>query len=52
MAESALKTEDLEILAWIIRELYGGGSWSRMEAERPEINEVCERLAIWADEND
>lgn len=50
MTESALKTGDLEILAWIINELYNGGGWWAMETERPEINEVCDRLGIFEDE--
>jgi hypothetical protein len=41
---------DLETLLWITDELYNGGSWSRMEAERPEINDVLGRLSSMAEE--
>jgi len=44
-----LQTER-ELAAWIIRELYDGGSWSRMEAQRPEINEFTDRIGAWKEE--
>ena len=35
---------DIRILAWIIQELYSGGSWRRMAEQHPEINDVMSKL--------
>lgn len=43
MPENTQDRELVEILVWIINGLYGGGSWSRMEDERPEINDAMAR---------